>query len=112
MIKILKAALRARFNNNIGVVTWDWNITSYLDIGVQYKHDKHRLRINVAPKLQKIFDEHPLLNELTSTDDAIYPTGNVAEVSAEYLKCNPLLLFRRSTESSWASMISWCSRAC
>ena len=75
MIEVLKAALEARFNNNIGVVTWDWNATSYLGIGVQYDRDTHTLRmnVNVALKLKKLSEELPLLTELSPIDARFIP---------------------------------------
>ena len=53
MIKDLKAALEARFNSDVGQVTWDWNITSYLGIDVHYDRHEYILQMNVAPKLTK-----------------------------------------------------------
>ena len=107
MIKILKAALEARFNNIIGAVAWDWNVTSYLGIDVQYDRHKHTLHMNVAPKLKKLFEELPLLGELTPID-AIYPTGSVTEVPAKYLNYVPLFL---KQYRKLVGVISWCSRA-
>ena len=100
MIKVLKAALEARFNNNIDVATWDWNVTSYVSIDVQYDRDKHILHMNVAPKLKKIFEELLLLDELTPIG-AIYPADNAIEVPPSYLKYVSLLL--NEYRSSWVS---------
>ena len=64
--------------------------------------------MSVAPKLEKIFEDYPLLNELTPID-AIYPAGNVTELPTRYLKYVPLLLqeYRKIV-----GLLSWCSQAC
>ena len=75
---------------------------------MQYEQGKNSLWVNVAPKLQKIFDKLPLFNEFTPVN-AIYPTGNVTEVPANYLKYIPLLL---KEYRKLVGVISWCSQAC
>ena len=107
MIKILNATLEARFNNNTSVVARDWNVTPYLGIDVQYDQDEPTLRMNVAPKLQRIFEELPLLDELTPID-AIYPAGNATEVPAKYFKYIPLFLKQCR---KLVGVISSCSQA-
>jgi hypothetical protein len=108
MLKILKAALEARFNNKVGQITWDWEISSYL--GIDIKHDRQggTLHMSVTAKLEKIFEDYPLLNELTPID-AIYPAGNATEVPSRYLKYVPLLLreYRKLV-----GLLSWTSQAC
>ena len=110
MIKTPEDALETRLNNKIGVITWDWVITSFLGIDAcavrAAAQVKKSLRMNVAPKLMMLVDKIPLLNELTPIG-AIYPTGNVTEVQMKYLKYTPLLLkeYRKLVD-----VISWCSQ--
>ncbi len=108
MLKILKAALEACFNNAVGKLTWDWRVTSYLGIDINYDQAGGTLYMSVAPKLEKIFEDYPLLDDLTPID-AIYPAGPAPEMPTRYLKYVPLLL---KEYRKLVGLISWCSQAC